>query len=33
MDANMGGHLREALEDMGFEINGREFARLVKAVN
>ncbi len=33
MDANMGGHLREALEDVGFEINGREFARLVKAVN
>lgn len=33
MDANMGGHLREALEDMGLELNNREFARLVKAVD
>ncbi len=33
MDSNMGIHLREALEDMGLEINNREFVRLVKAVN
>lgn len=33
MDANMGGNLRKALEGMGFELNNREFARLVKAVN
>jgi phage-related protein len=33
LDANMGGNLREALEGTSFEINKREFARLVKAVN
>lgn len=33
MDANMGSNLRKALEGMGFELNNREFARLVKAVN
>lgn len=33
MDGNMGGHMREALEGMPLEINGREFARVVKAVN
>lgn len=33
MDASMGGHLREALEGTSFEVNRREFARLVKAVN
>lgn len=33
MDANMGGNLRKALEGMGFELNNREFARLVKAVD
>lgn len=33
MDANMGGNLRKALEGMRFELNNREFARLVKAVN
>ena len=33
MDENMGGHLRQALEGMGLEVNNREFARLVKAVN
>ena len=30
MDENMGGHLREALEGMSFDLNKREFARLVK---
>ena len=33
MDSNMGGHLREALESMSLDVNKREFARLVKAVN
>lgn len=33
MDENMGGNLREALEGTAFEMNHREFARLVKAVN
>lgn len=33
MDENMGGNLREALEGTAFEVNRREFARLVKAVN
>ena len=33
MDANMGGNLRDALEGTAFEMNHREFARLVKAVN
>ena len=33
MDENMGGNLKVALEDMSFELNKREFARLVKAVN
>lgn len=33
MDENMGGNLREALEGTALEINNREFARLVKAVN
>ena len=33
LDSNMGGHLREALESTSFEINKREFARLVKAVD
>lgn len=33
MDENMGGNLREALAGTSFEINKREFARLVKAVN
>ena len=33
LDANMGGNLREALEGMGLDVNHREFARLVKAVN
>jgi phage-related protein len=33
MDANMGSHMRDALEGLGFEINRREFGRLVKAVN
>ena len=33
LDENMGGHMREALAGTGFEINKREFARLVKAVN
>ena len=32
MDGNMYAHLREALESMSFDINNREFARLVKAV-
>jgi hypothetical protein len=29
----MGGNLRDALEGTAFEMNHREFARLVKAVN
>jgi len=33
MDENMGGNLRDALEGTAFEMNHREFARLVKAVN
>lgn len=33
MDSNMGGHLKEALENMSLDVNKREFARLVKAVN
>lgn len=33
MDENMGGHMRDALDGTAFEINRREFARLVKAVN
>ena len=33
LDENMGGHMREALSGTSFEINKREFARLVKAVN
>lgn len=33
MDENMGGNLREALNNTAFKVNGREFARLVKAVN
>lgn len=33
MDENMGGNMREALAGTSFEINRREFARLVKAVN
>ena len=33
MDKNMGGHLREALDGVSFEVNHREFARLVKGVN
>ena len=33
LDANMGGHLRDALEGVGLDVNHREFARLVKAVN
>ena len=33
MDENMGGNLREALDGTAFEVNHREFARLVKAVN
>ena len=32
MDENMGGNLREALNGTSFEINKREFARLVKVV-
>lgn len=32
MDENMGGNLREALAGTAFEVNKREFARLVKAV-
>ena len=32
MDSNMGGHLREALENTALELNNREFARIVKAV-
>ena len=33
MDGNMAGNLQKALENMSFDINNREFARLVKAVN
>lgn len=33
MDGNMAANMRKALEGMGFELNNREFARLVKAVN
>lgn len=33
MDENMGGNLREALAGTSFEVDRREFARLVKAVN
>ena len=33
LDANMGGNMREAIENTRFELNNREFARLVKAVN
>lgn len=33
LDENMGGNMREALEGTTFEMNHREFARLVKAVN
>ena len=32
LDKNMGGHLREALDGTSFEMNKREFARLVKVV-
>lgn len=32
MDANMGGHMRDALEDTSLKVNNREFARMVKAV-
>ena len=32
LDANMGGNLREAMAGTAFEVNKREFARLVKAV-
>ncbi len=33
MDENMGGNLREALDGMSFDLNKREFARLVREVN
>lgn len=33
LDDNMGGHMRDALDGTSFEMNRREFARLVKAVN
>ena len=33
LDENMGGNMREALEGTALEVNHREFARLVKAVN
>lgn len=33
MDENMGGSLREALDGVSLDVNHREFARLVKAVN
>lgn len=33
MEANMTDNMRKALESMVFELNNREFARLVKAVN
>lgn len=32
MDENMGGNMREALAGTSFEVNNREFARLVRAV-
>ena len=32
LDENMGGHLRDALDGMSFDMNKREFARLVKEV-
>lgn len=32
LDANMGSHMREALDGTSFSVNKREFARLVKAV-
>lgn len=32
MDENMGGNLREALDGVSFDVNKREFARLVKGV-
>ena len=32
MDANMGDHMREALDDTALKVNNREFARMVKAV-
>ena len=32
MDANMGGNLREAISDLRFHVNNREFGRLVKGV-
>jgi hypothetical protein len=32
MDEHMGGNLRMALAGTSFEVNNREFARLVKAV-
>lgn len=33
MDENMGGNLKDALENTSFKVGEREFARLVKAVN
>lgn len=33
MDEKMGGQMREALAGTSFQVNSREFARLVKAVN
>lgn len=33
VDGNMSNNMKQALEAMAFEINNREFARLVKAVN
>ena len=32
MDENMGGHMKEALDDTSFRINNREFGRLVRGV-
>lgn len=32
MDENMGGHMKEALDDTAFKINQREFGRLVRGV-
>lgn len=32
LDENMGGHMREAMEGMGFKVNDREFGRLVRKV-
>ena len=32
MDENMGGHMKEALDDTAFKINNREFGRLVRGV-